>query len=210
MRWLKLKMYKFFKIFLAIIFIPGFSYAQDSNPTWLKYDESLLGGNADNAQHYILFDTVICNNDSLDNLVCFDYGWRNACLEIFAKFILSDDIPYILSEEALPVLKVGGFNKIDVNYMVEIEDITGPILPWGYHEEHVIWRVEVGSLETLLKTKTGIIYHLLNGDEMSIFFPLQNQTIMRSRVTLHGLKPLLEAVLEKAKAAKPVGQDCAG
>lgn len=177
---------------------------------WLKGNVSYVGNSETNRIFYTLVDKTACHFDNLDNLICFEVAWRDACLEVFTMFSISDDIPYVFSKKGLPVLEVDGFNKIDLSYLVEIEEITGPVLPWSYHEELILWRVEVGSLDTLLESEEGIIFHLLNGDDMSIFFPLQNGTIMRSRVTLHGLKPLLQSILEEARASKPVGQECAG
>lgn len=206
------------KVFLAsVLFLTGLqplialAENQDSEEiVWIRSETSFLGANEDNAKYYTLFETAICHYDKIENLLCFDFGWRNSCLEVYAGFFLSDEIPYIFSKDEVPVLQVDHFNKIDLKKITELEDLTGPILPRAYREDYLLWRIEVGSIKTLLESEQGIIFHLLNGEDITIYFTLQNGTIMRSIMTLKGIKALLETTLESAQAAKLSNQVCSG
>ncbi|MCH8347370.1 MAG: hypothetical protein IH901_02560 [Proteobacteria bacterium] len=206
------------KIFLTFVFIissyqPFISLAEDQSNeeiAWVRAGFSLLGDNEDVAEYFTLFETSVCRYDKTENLLCFDFGWRNSCLEVYAGFFLSDEIPYIFSKDEVPVLQVDNYNKIDLKKITELEDLTGPILPRSYTVNYLLWRVEAGSTKTLLESEQGIIYHLLNGEKITVFFTLQNGTIMRSIMKLKGIKPLIETALENAKAAKPSNQVCSG
>jgi len=192
-------------LYSFLFFKLGFAETEIS---WVMTDHSFLETSLPTRGDYILLDNVICHNDNLGSLLCFDYRWRNACLEFFAVFALTDDIPYIFPEYSVPILQVDGNNKINLNPAINLEPKTGPIIPRVGDEDSAFWRVEVGSIETLKTSKEGIVYQLLNGKRIDIFFLLQNGTIMHSHSTLLGIKPLLESVLEKADAVKPVGSEC--
>ena len=201
--------------FLVVIFLSAWS-SPPSNAeyemgadVWQYLDYSFLGNAETSAKEMVLFDTAVCKNDNLGSMLCFDYGWRNNCLEVYAKFIMTDDIPYTLSPTKLPSLQVQGFDKLDLNPILELErKVNKRVLPWNIMEDRVFWRVAVGSIKKHLETKEGLVYQLLNGDRINIYFTLQNGNEMRSHATLNGIKPLLENVFKKAAAAKPEGPAC--
>ena len=73
-------------LFLASLFwnlAINYPVFAESGTLWEKTDYSHLGASSYNNQDYILFDKIVCNNDNLGSLLCFDYGWRNACLGEF-------------------------------------------------------------------------------------------------------------------------------
>lgn len=202
-----------FYIFLIIMFFaPGLAVSEHDKGNeipWQYLDHSFLGNSGDNAKVYTLFDNSICNNDNLESLVCIDYGWKNTCLEIFIIYSLTDNIPFIFKADSIPVIQIGGNKKIDINPIIEMENkIKKFIIPRAMDEDFAMWRISVGSLDTHQNLTTGAIYQLLNEDRLNIYFELQNGTVMRSHASLHGLKPLLEGVLEKALAVKPEGPEC--
>lgn len=156
-----------FRTIILAIFIGGFIFAAPakafSETPWIKIDYSHLGASPQNRRDYIIFDNIVCRNDNLESLLCFDYGWRNACFELFAAFQLTENIPYVFPEYSVPILQVDGKNKIDINPVIKLEPKTGPIIPRAWDEDHAFWRVEVGDLETLLTHEAGLLYQLLNG-----------------------------------------------
>lgn len=181
----------------------------DDTGVWQYLDHSFIKAAKESSKEYQTFDSAICNNDNLGSLLCFDYGWRNDCLEILATFTLTDNIAYVFPEGSLPILQVQGFEKIDMNPILELEKITKKrIIPWVSDKDYALWRVSVGSLEKVTGNQDSIVYQLLRGDRIDIYYKLQNGTIMHSFESLDGIKPLLENVLEKAAAAKPEGPAC--
>lgn len=204
-------MARFFLILILTSFTitPALGQTPDQRLPWFQFEDTILGEIEGVSDSYTLIDGVLCHYDTLENLFCLDYGWHKSCLGIFAALYLSVDSPNVFAENNMPVLRVAGFNKIDFNGLFQLDESYQQLIPRTYDEEHLVWRVQIGSMETLLNAEEGIIHHLFNGEDMSIFTKLQNGEIMRSRVTLKGLPPLLLAVLEKAMEVKPEGQ-CSG
>lgn len=203
-------MFKIFFLFLMVLpFMGHATLAQGNEGSWTTSDSSLLENKEVDGTFFTLFAEPLCTQDNLKNDLCIDFGWREACLKIYFIFGLGDDLPYLLSEEKFPVLKIGKTNKFDINTQKK-EKKKEKNNPKAFTERAVLWRVEGGSLDFLLSLNDGVINSLLQNENLKIFFKIADGPVMRSNVSLKGLNPLLKTTLEKAKTSQPLNQVCAG
>ena len=175
---------------------------------WVETRGNFLEQNDQISQYFIIVGENICHHDTLDSTLCFSFGWRDACLEIYATFMLDEQIAYILAQDKVPVLQVDNYNKIDFGSITKLETKENPLMPRINWDEVVFWRAQFGSLQDIQINQEGLFYQLMNGEDITLFFPLQNGTIMRSHSTLLGIKPLLANVIQKAEAINTSGQIC--
>lgn len=199
-------MFRAFFLFLSVLpLMAQATLAQENEGSWATSDFSTLENKEVEGTFLTLFADPLCSQDNLNNDLCIDYGWREACLEIYFIFGLGNDLPYLLSEEKFPVLKIGKTNKFDINTKIKEENNEG-YNPRAYTERAVLWRIQIGTPDSFRDNEKGMIYSLITGKELKIFFPILDGPVMRSKVPLDNLKPLLEAVMEKAETSRPHGQ----
>lgn len=196
----------------ALIFFLFFkvSLAQEDTTSWKFLPGSVLATSKLNAPEFTLLDEILCAQDSLENKFCIEFVWKNGCFQGFGFFSLGDKVPYILTENKVPVLQVDQFNTISSNGALRIVLEKGLNFPWDYQDDNVLWPVQLGEITNSVVSETSFVNHLLRGQELAIYFGTQDGPVMRTTIPLENLVPLLEAYLYKTEAAKPSDQFCAG